>query len=1290
MYVEQDELNRREELWEQGYWEIPDGLDTSQFNFNWRPERFDRPYIHVFGTQWQRSGGPQFVVPNHEGIKFQPSQSAIKLPDNKHWVIHKEFTVDFDFSWHPDVYEPPYIWTFGNQYVSAYEMPTVEYVVEGAKERKYITDIIATLVSEETDWKILYPINVDKKYLKWYPHPYEPPYIYVWGNQYLSAEEMPTVEYHQPNATQRKYVNDFQFRLVGQPSSFASDNALDRYKDYKNWVIHEDIEDFQLDPKWVPHPHDPPYIYVWGNKWYSGTIKPTIEYRVPNAVNHKYMGDTIELKPSKCWVELLAIDSNKFDLTWRPDPREPPFIYVWGHKHTPVEIEPALEYHCEGATQRKYITDSFVTLLPDLSKWKKLLPIDESKFDFSWRPDPREPAYVYVWGHKFAPVEIQPALEYHVEGATERKYMSEIVELLPDMTNWKLLLPINADKFDFSWRPDPREPAFIYVWGNKYNDIVIDPVLEYHVDGATERKYMPEPVELLPDMTNWKVLIAGAEFSYDWRPDPREPPFIYVWGNKWNDAATEPTVEYHCEGATEYKYMSDMVATLPQDLTNWTVHTDEDRQTFDFSWRPNPHSPPQIYQWSEGGPTFTVEGATDIVYMIRDAKTTITKTAQYIIETTLEDLIEQHPNEEFWALNPDIDYSQFDFSWKPNSENFRHINVFGNEQSKNTQTYYVNSVMYHRGYKEYNYVESSSIIDTKLDIFFIDKSNKSSKENLQKLLVRYPNIQTTRYLHNWVDTITRCVKKSSSKFAWIVSSELDYTDFKFDFYPAPWQESMIHVFGTQWGQWGNTYLINTELWESDIGHVKIIEHLKNINHVRGRIAQVKENHYETLLITMGNYTNKIEADYTIDYRGSYVATIDAWLNKNPLLKEKKNYHIWVCSTICTYDDFDFTYQTDPFQREQLHVFASKYEKITQKFGDTFLLNVSQYVLDRQSFDKLEDYPQKVNYITHLATNRQQHPVLHHDYDTHVEAVKNYDFNEYPYVQFVCADNNAACNYVPSLWDETHRTIAVLDYSTTDIIVPNIVQDKVVTELYDYPYIEKIAKVTSSHALDIVFISNGEPNAEEHWEHLNKVIKENRNAKNRLIRVDGVNGRVAAYHAAANTSETPWFFAVFAKLRVNPTFDWNWQPDRLQQPKHYIFTAINPINRLNYGHQAMIAYNKRITLANAGVGLDFTLDNEHEVVNINSGIAIYNTDPWTTWRTAFREAVKLQDLVSKGTDTNAVKRLARWCGQGIGEHAEWSQRGANDGVAYYKEVDGDFNQLKLSYEWNWLYQRFRNL
>ena len=232
-------------------------------------------------------------------------------------------------------------------------------------------------------------------------------------------------------------------------------------------------------------------------------------------------------------------------------------------------------------------------------------------------------------------------------------------------------------------------------------------------------------------------------------------------------------------------------------------------------------------------------------------------------------------------------------------------------------------------------------------------------------------------------------------------------------------------------------------------------------------------------------------------------------------------------------------------------------------------------------------------------------------------------------------------------------------------------------MYDYPYVDKTQQQRHSDVnLDIVFISNGEPNVEQNFKRLSLLPKENR-----LVRVDSINGRAAAYHAAAEASTTPWFFAVFAKLEVDIDFDWTWQPDRMQQAKHYIFHARNPVNGLVYGHQAMIAYNKQLVLDNPGVGLDFTLDSPHEVVPILSGVAYYDTSAWSTWRTAFRECIKLKASLP---DVESEYRLSKWLDVASDEaDPQWSRFGAEDAVDYYNEVNGDFAALKKSYEWEWL-------
>ncbi len=269
------------------------------------------------------------------------------------------------------------------------------------------------------------------------------------------------------------------------------------------------------------------------------------------------------------------------------------------------------------------------------------------------------------------------------------------------------------------------------------------------------------------------------------------------------------------------------------------------------------------------------------------------------------------------------------------------------------------------------------------------------------------------------------------------------------------------------------------------------------------------------------------------------------------------------------------------------------------------------------------------------------------------------------------------DYEPmSMWTEESKSIIVTSTGGTRIIVPKEAKDVVKKELYDYPYITKSSKLSKSKPLDIVFLSNGEKCADENYEHLLNVT---RGLPNRIVRVDGVNGRVQAYHAAADASNTPWMFTVFAKLKVSNKFDWNWQPDRLQIPKHYVFYAKNPVNDLVYGHQAMIAYNKKLTLANTGKGLDFTQDDEHEVLELNSGTAMFNTDEWSTWRTSFREALKLRH------DTTQISkdRLNVWLTVGNGEFAQYSLDAAKHAVEYYESVNGDFDKLKLSYDWPWL-------
>jgi hypothetical protein len=381
--------------------------------------------------------------------------------------------------------------------------------------------------------------------------------------------------------------------------------------------------------------------------------------------------------------------------------------------------------------------------------------------------------------------------------------------------------------------------------------------------------------------------------------------------------------------------------------------------------------------------------------------------------------------------------------------------------------------------------------------------------------------------------------------------------------------------------------------------------------------------------------------------------------------------VWICSSICDYTNFDFSWHPEQWQATMLHVFASN----EQKFGDTFFMHVPTFAVRAEKKELLEWYD--VNFVD-VRVPRRPMPVIVHNNDSQVDAIKNTEWSG-PLATFT---NH---NYVPGtmavvpLWREQTKAIVPISDGAATVVVPRTAVPYIRTQLYDYPYIDRSQRVLQDNLLDIVFISNGEPQAEFNFNHLKWVVEQHHNSKNRIHHVSGVNGRVNSQHAAAKISTTPWYFLVPGKLEVDDRFDWSWQPDRMQQPKHYIFHAHNPVNGLVYGHQAIVANNKKLTLNTVVCGLDFTMDSPHEVVPVISGTAFYAQSDWVAWRTAFREVIKLKAILP---DVESSYRLDKWLTVDT-SNGQWSMKGAEDAVEYYDLVNGDLDALKKSYEWSWL-------
>lgn len=120
-------------------WIVPLSASVDDFDFTWMPIKGEPPFIHQFGTQWQKTGGPKYVVEGATQVKYETVQHGIALPHDR-WEVLTHHPVEFDRSWHHDDTDPPFIYVWGNQQWSSIMEPTVRYTVPGAKQVKYMDE----------------------------------------------------------------------------------------------------------------------------------------------------------------------------------------------------------------------------------------------------------------------------------------------------------------------------------------------------------------------------------------------------------------------------------------------------------------------------------------------------------------------------------------------------------------------------------------------------------------------------------------------------------------------------------------------------------------------------------------------------------------------------------------------------------------------------------------------------------------------------------------------------------------------------------------------------------------------------------------------------------------------------------------------------------------------------------------------------------------------------------------------------------------------------------------------
>lgn len=221
--------------------------------------------------------------------------------------------------------------------------------------------------------------------------------------------------------------------------------------------------------------------------------------------------------------------------------------------------------------------------------------------------------------------------------------------------------------------------------------------------------------------------------------------------------------------------------------------------------------------------------------------------------------------------------------------------------------------------------------------------------------------------------------------------------------------------------------------------------------------------------------------------------------------------------------------------------------------------------------------------------------------------------------------------------------------------------------------------------DIIFLSYDEFAADENFKKLKARFP-------RAKRVNGVKGIKEAHKAAAELASTSMFYVVDADAEIVTDFDFKDQIIHLDINTVYIWHSRNLVNGLEYGYGGIKLFPTHAVLSYTGSPVDFTTSVTHSVYVVDrvANITRFDTDPFSTWRSAFRECVKLSTGIINGQIGEETKeRLRIWCSVGNGEFGDFSIAGANKGLEFGRIFQNQPEMLRLINDFDWLEGKFNS-
>jgi hypothetical protein len=522
--------------------------------------------------------------------------------------------------------------------------------------------------------------------------------------------------------------------------------------------------------------------------------------------------------------------------------------------------------------------------------------------------------------------------------------------------------------------------------------------------------------------------------------------------------------------------------------------------------------------------------------------------------------------------------------------------------------------------------------------------------------------------------------KSKNNWFWVIDPNVDVLeDFDFDFIPDTWDEGKNHV-------WQKLNPVTNRQY--DYGGVTLYPKVKQ---TKGRPKYIREpsciqKEYPVYYLQASDYENGLQSVYE---------RLSAQSNSNMY---------WIVDAFTQIDpEFKFDYYPTQYDQHNVHVFLNEdnaYTSVRLVPRHTFLdKDYTDKEIENNSFEHLKQ-------INTIASLRPTWPVIHLqslEKNEFINAIKDI---KTPFVWTVDPDVKVDQRlldrgYLPTItqtnkvhaWQKVnpiskkvHAYGGLRLWPTSNDYSDIKSDDLKLNRIKNINYVREIGSKTIPY--DIIFLSYKEPNADAGFQKLQDHLRTN-NLNINLIWVRDVKGIFEAHKLASTRASSKMFWVIDADAELVEDFIFDYIPDVYDQEVVHVWASKNPITQDEYGYGGVKLFPTDMVREATSWGLDFTtgLSSRFKSMPQVSCITRFNTDAFSTWRSAFRECVKL----TLNDDAESKQRLDTWLNtRGEEEFTAEAVSGALEGNTFAKANKNNLAELDKINDYKWLEEKWKSL